>query len=91
MILTPLTIREKIQRFQGWKILDGKLTKEFRFANFPTAIVFVNKLVDPAEEMNHHPEIRVAYDRVEIKLFTHTEGGLTEKDLKLLEEIEALA
>ena len=86
MILTPLTIREKIQRFQGWKILDGKLTKEFRFANFPTAIVFVNKLVDPAEEMNHHPEIRVAYDRVEIKLFTHTEGGLTEKNFKLFKK-----
>ena len=90
MILTPLTIREKIQRFQGWKIVDGKLIKEFRFANFPTAIVFVNKLVDPSEEMNHHPEIKVTYDRVEIRLFTHTEGGITEKDLKLLEEIEAL-
>ena len=74
-----------------WKLKDGKLNKEFKFENFLQAVEFVNKLAKIAEKLNHHPDICIYdYNKMNISIFTHSEGKVTEKDYKLAEEIDML-
>ena len=50
---------------------------------------FVDSLVEPAEEMNHHPDIAISWSQVEVAISTHAEGGLTENDFELAKKVEA--
>jgi 4a-hydroxytetrahydrobiopterin dehydratase len=63
---------------------------ELTFKNFVAAIDFVNKLVAPAENAGHHPDISISYNRVSIELSTHDAGGLTEKDFAMADTINQL-
>ncbi|MEX0877541.1 MAG: 4a-hydroxytetrahydrobiopterin dehydratase [Candidatus Spechtbacterales bacterium] len=75
----------------SWKIKKGKeLEAEFKFPDFRTAMVFVNKISQLAENINHHPDICISYNKVQLKLTTHSTGGLTEKDFELAKEISLL-
>lgn len=75
----------------GWSHEGDSISKQFEFESFPTGITFVNLLADAAEEANHHPDIDIRYNKVTITLSTHSEGGVTEKDLDLAAEAEKLA
>src|SRR3989338_6738650 len=59
---------EKLTSLPGWKIVEGRLTKIFKFTSFPTAVLFVNRLVDPAEELLHYPEVTLLFNQVRISL-----------------------
>ena len=61
-----------------------------RLADFRAAVAFVNALADAAEEANHHPDILVRYNTVDLTLSTHSAGGLTEKDFALAARINEL-
>lgn len=76
---------------EGWAHEGNEVKKEFAFDTFPTAIAFVNLLADAAEDANHHPDIDIRYNRVLVALSTHSEGGVTEKDLSLAGRAEQLA
>lgn len=89
--LTPIEMREKLQTLSGWEIVDGRLHKEFRFPNFARAMIFLNKIVNPIEENQNYPKIIIAYDRVQLFLFTHAAGALTVMDFSMAEEINTLA
>jgi 4a-hydroxytetrahydrobiopterin dehydratase len=91
MILTDSIIQKKLQNLPGWTTNGQKITKLYKFANFIKAIDFVNLLVKPAEEANHHPDISISYNKVTIDLTTHDEGGITQKDLDLAEIIASIA
>ncbi len=80
---------QAIQSFKGWSLVDGKLVKEFQFANFPTAIVFVSQLVNPSEELDLYPEILIRYNRVQLRLFTPITGGVTMKDIEYVRQAES--
>jgi 4a-hydroxytetrahydrobiopterin dehydratase len=72
-----------------WKVIDGKLHREFEFNNFNDAISFINKVATLSEEENHHPEIRNLYNKVEIILCTHDKGNvITDKDKQLANKID---
>jgi len=76
----------------GWVLENDQLVKTFVCANFREAVTFLMRLSFEAEEMNHHPELKNVYNRVQIALTTHEAGGkVTEKDVKLAKKIEALA
>ena len=62
--------------------------KEFKFPSFRDSIVFVNRIATLADEADHHPDILVQYKKVHITLSTHSAGGITEKDLKLAEQLD---
>jgi 4a-hydroxytetrahydrobiopterin dehydratase len=75
----------------NWKVIDGKLTKQFSFLNFEEAVKFVNKVAVIAETYNHHPDVLIhAYKQVTIMLFTHSANAITEKDDTLAKEIDRL-
>ncbi len=76
----------------SWEVLDGKKIKHvFKFKDFKQAMAFVNKVADVAEEENHHPDITIYYNKVEIVLWTHFIKGLHENDFILAAKIEKLA
>lgn len=67
-----------------------KLKKGFSFKNFKEAIAFVNRVAEIAETEGHHPDIRIMYNKVELELFTHTVGGLSENDFIMAAKIDKL-
>lgn len=69
---------------------DQHLTKTFKFADFAAAFAFMRRVAEEAEKMDHHPDWRNCYNRVEIRLSTYSAGGLTELDFQLARRIEAL-
>jgi 4a-hydroxytetrahydrobiopterin dehydratase len=80
-LLTPDAIAEGLKTLEGWTPEGNALRKEFVFADFPSAVLFVSALVPGAEDADHHPDIEIHYRRVILSYSTHSEGGITEKDL----------
>ena len=75
----------------GWAREGDSIKREFKFDDFQGSVDFVNRITPPAEEMNHHPDIAISWNKVELTLSTHSEGGLTESDFELAARIDALA
>jgi 4a-hydroxytetrahydrobiopterin dehydratase len=75
---------------QGWKQVDDKLEREFTFDDFVQAIAFVNRVAELAESENHHPDIEIHYKPVILRWWTHTAGGVTDRDRELAERSAAL-
>lgn len=74
-----------------WKETDNTLVKQFEFENFIEAFSFMTKVALIAEKMNHHPEWKNVYNKVEIKLTSHDKGNIvTERDKKLANAIDEL-
>lgn len=74
-----------------WEVKNNKLEKEFTFLNFVESVDFVNKIVPLAESANHHPDILIhSYKKVNVMLFTHSEGKITRKDHDLAKKIDRL-
>jgi 4a-hydroxytetrahydrobiopterin dehydratase len=76
----------------GWRVVDEHhLSKEFRFKDFREALRFTNRIGELAEELGHHPDLRLSWGRVRVVLYTHKIDGLHENDFILAARIEALA
>ena len=72
-----------------WETVDEKLHRNFEFKNFIEAFAFISKVALISERVNHHPEIRNIYNKVEIFLYTHDEENtITEKDRHIAEKID---
>lgn len=69
----------------GWALVEGRagIEKEFHFKGFNAAFGFITRVALAAERHNHHPEWSNVYNRVTIRWTTHSEGGVTDLDLKL--------
>jgi 4a-hydroxytetrahydrobiopterin dehydratase len=81
-------ITVRLKSLPGWEYKDNALSKLFRFNEFMQGIEFVNRVARMAEAADHHPDIAINYTRVRFTCSTHSEGGVTDKDLRLAEEIE---
>lgn len=68
-----------------------KLRRQFTFADFKEALEFVEKIAKIAEEEGHHPDIYIFYNKVQLELFTHAVGGLSENDFIMASKIDKLA
>lgn len=77
----------------SWLLLrDGehKLRRQFKFKDFMEAIDFVNKVAKIANEEGHHPDIYIFYNKVQLDLFTHAVGGLSENDFIMASKVDKL-
>lgn len=86
---------EKLQELQRqvdeWDVVDEHhLSKTIKFPDFVTALAFVNRVGDLAEEQGHHPDIFLTWGRVKIEIRTHKIDGLTESDFILAAKIDKL-
>ena len=67
---------------------DSRLAKTFLFPDFAAALAFVNRVGEIAEEQGHHPDIHLAWGRVNVETWTHDAGAITEKDFRLAAAID---
>lgn len=88
--LTDDELQAELGRLGGWAIHDGELEKTYSFSTFPDGIAFVTRVADQAEEAEHHPDIDIRYSTVTLRLSTHSEGGITRKDVNLARKIDGL-
>ena len=84
-------VKDQLAQLGGWQREGDALAREFEFANFVGSVDFVNRLTPVAEEMNHHPDLSISWNKVRVSLSTHSEGGITENDFKLAAKIDSLA
>ena len=84
-------IEARLADLDGWEREGETITKTFKRGDFVGSVRFVQKLVEPAEDMGHHPDLSVSWDEVTVSLTTHAAGGLTESDFELAKRIDALA
>jgi len=81
----------KLQLKTVWEIpINEKLKKTFRFKSFERAIAFVQEIALIAEKEQHHPDICIHYDKVEIELKSHDIGGISLNDFIMAAKIENL-
>jgi 4a-hydroxytetrahydrobiopterin dehydratase len=89
--LSKAEIQEKLKAAQGWSQFGKTIQKKYTFKSFMPAIGFVNKIAEAAEKAGHHPDITINYSLVTISLSTHSEGGVTQKDFDLAQQIDQIA
>jgi 4a-hydroxytetrahydrobiopterin dehydratase len=79
------------ETLNNWEVVDGHhLHKTYKFPDFMTALGFVNRIGAVAEAQGHHPDILLGWGKVEITLFTHDTGGISDKDYTLAAAIDQL-
>lgn len=89
-LLSKEEINSRLLQIQDW-IQEGRfIQRSFSFATFMEAMAFVNQVAKLSEEMDHHPDITINYDRVTFSLTTHSIGGLTKRDFRLAGQIDNL-
>ena len=91
MRMTDEEVTNQLAQLGGWEREGDSLVREFEFSNFVGSVDFVNRLTPVAEEMNHHPDLAISWNKVKVSLSTHSEGGITENDFKLATKIDSLA
>lgn len=94
--LDPKAIEEQLESLnQGgakpWQLKSDRLVKQFRFRNFVEAFGFMTESALVAERMDHHPEWRNVYNRVDVELTTHDAAGLTDRDFRLARAMDLAA
>lgn len=82
-------IQSGLAELEGWELRDGRLRKQFTFRTFLRAMAFVNSVAYLAEGAGHHPDITINYNKVTLRLITHSEKALTDRDFSLARDIEA--
>ena len=89
----PLLTEPEIQKSLkavAWTRDGGRLAKQVRLEDFRGAMAFVNEVADVAEELNHHPDISISWNKVGLEVSTHDSGGLTSLDFELARRVDAL-
>jgi 4a-hydroxytetrahydrobiopterin dehydratase len=84
-------ISERLGQLDGWTREGDAITKSFDRGDFVGSVKFVDLLVEPAEAMNHHPDVSISWSEVKVSITNHAAGGLTEADFELAGKIDALA
>ena len=92
-VLTESEREEALATLQGWAFDEGRngIAKSFKFADFGEAFAFMTRVALEAEKADHHPDWSNVWNRVDILLSTHSEGGVTARDIALATKIEAIA
>ena len=90
--LSATAIKENLDLLEkGWSYSNDSIKIEFIFIDFISAFTFMTAVAFEAEKMNHHPEWRNVYNKVEISLSTHEANGVTLKDFELAAKIDKLS
>lgn len=93
MVMSTLdtdTIRERLANLDGWELDGNQIVREWTFADFRAAVDFINRVADLADDAEHHPDLYNSYTTVRIGLTSHSEGGVTDKDLALAARIDSV-
>ncbi len=89
-LLAEEELKKRIAALKGWTREGRSIKKTVKSSDFVHAMGFVNSVALLAEKLNHHPDIDIRWNTVTLVLSTHSAGGLTDLDMKLAAEIDAL-
>ena len=87
-VLSEDQVRAGLAELEGWELRDGRLRKQYTFRTFLRAIAFVNGVAYLAEGAGHHPDITINYNKVTLRIITHSAGALTDRDFSLAKDID---
>lgn len=90
-LLPDNEIDEQLDALPEWRREGDTIVRVYDRDDFVGAVRFIDSLVEPAEEMGHHPDLEVSWKDVTVRLTTHSQGGLTAADFELAAQIEDLA
>lgn len=90
-LLPDNEIEERLSKLEGWSREGDAITKAFKNEDFVGSVKFVDALVEPAEDMGHHPDLSISWDEVTVSITNHAAGGLTENDFELAKRIDGIA
>jgi 4a-hydroxytetrahydrobiopterin dehydratase len=85
--LSDTDLQQALATLPGWTVEDGNVTREFKFKDFVGALGFIAQVGALQEQMDHHATITNTYADVKLALSTHSEGGITEKDIELAKKV----
>lgn len=88
-LLDPGQIASALEGLPQWSWTDGKLHRSFRFSDFVSAFDWMTHVAVEAERLDHHPNWSNVYSQVEVTLWTHDRGGVTDLDVALATFMES--
>jgi len=89
-LLTDDQVNAALFDLEGWELTDGTLRRSVKFGSFLAGIDAVRRVAERAESADHHPDIDIRWRTVTFVLVTHSEGGITDKDVAMAGEINRL-
>ena len=89
-VLSDEQVDAALPDLDGWERADGALRRSIKFPTFLEGIDAVRRVGDKAEEKDHHPDIDIRWRTVTFALVTHSEGGITAKDVEMAKEINGI-
>jgi len=89
-LLNHAQVAECLAPLPEWRLAGEMIERTLTFADFPAAMVFVNKVAAAAETAGHHPDIDIRWNKVRLALTSHDAGGLTKRDFNLAAVIDSL-
>jgi pterin-4a-carbinolamine dehydratase len=90
-VLSPDDITRRLAELPGWAHSGGMLRRTFTTDGWRGTMLLVNAIAFLAEAADHHPDLAVGWNRVQVSLATHSAGGITEKDVALARLIDRTA
>lgn len=82
-LLNPDALHHALGELEGWGGTTEQIAKTYTFSDFAESMRFVNRVADVAEEMNHHPDIHIRWNKVTLEIASHAAGGVTQECIEL--------
>ncbi|MGH8898788.1 MAG: 4a-hydroxytetrahydrobiopterin dehydratase [Egibacteraceae bacterium] len=82
-LLNPDALHHALDTLNGWEGTTEQIRKTYAFSDFAQAMRFVNRVADVAEEMNHHPDVHIRWNKVTLEISSHAAGGVTQACVEL--------
>lgn len=90
-LLPEAEIEKALRAVPHWRREADSLVRTFALGNFVEAVEFVNEVTEIAEEVNHHPDVDIRWNKVTLRISTHSKGGLTRADFDLAARVDGLS
>ncbi len=87
--LDSTALEEALAALPGWTAGDNAISRQFTCPSFPDAITFATRIAFDAEAADHHPDLLISYRKVTVTWSTHSEGGVTAKDVAAAKATDA--
>ena len=90
-LLSDEEVQDRLEQLEtGWRREGDAIVRQFQFEDFQGSVDFVNRIAAPANEMNHHPDLEISWNKVIVLISSHSEGGITANDFELADAISDL-
>ena len=89
-LLSSADIRTRLTELPEWRLDGGHLVRIVETRDFRSALDLVTRIADPADVLDHHPDVAIHWNVLTLTLWTHAAGGITERDFRLVAEIDRI-